>query len=419
VPLRNLNAGDGTGPLAALVEGADGLLYGTTADGGAYNWGVVFKVGKSGSGFLRVHDFSPSVGAFPYAKLLKGTDGALYGTTSRGGAHGSGIVFKLISASVGFPFNKLQTLHAFDFNDMTNGSYPYAGLIEGSDGALYGTTLNGGQSRDGIVFKVKKDGTGFVNLHDFAGSDGSQPYGGVVEGSDDALYGTAYSGGAFASGVVFKVNKDGSGFLKLHDFNYADRENGAFPYAGLVEGSDGALYGTTESGGAFFGGIVFKMNKDGSGFLMLVNFDLVHGPTGGHPEAELIEGSDGALYGTTAAGGTGFYGVVFKVNKDGGGFLKLHEFSYTDPANGSHPYAGLVEGSDGALYGTTSGGTVGAGTVFKVNRDGASFLTLHGFSGSDGANPYAGLVQGANGALYGTASGGGPRDGGVVFALVK
>lgn len=142
---------------------------------------------------------------------------------------------------------------------MANGVYPAAEVIEASDGVLYGTTINGGINNAGIVFKLNKDGTGFMVLHEFDGSDGSDPFADLVEGSDGALYGTTTVGGPqINGGVVFKVNKDGTGFMILHDF---DGSHGAYPYAGLVEASDGAFYGTTYNGGPprNDGGVVFRL----------------------------------------------------------------------------------------------------------------------------------------------------------------
>src|SRR5262249_10050831 len=154
--------------------------------------------------------------------------------------------------------------------------------------ALYGTTSGGGEYFNGIVFKINKDGSGFLNLHSFNYPDGASPYAGVIEGADGALYGTTFYGGAYGVGVIFKLNKDGSGLLKLHDFNYPD----AYSYAGLVEGSDGRLYGTTTFDGPSG---VFRVNKDGTGFLRIHSFNAAEGVS---PYGGVVESSSGLLYGT-------------------------------------------------------------------------------------------------------------------------
>jgi uncharacterized repeat protein (TIGR03803 family) len=413
--IHEFSPADGSGTGAGLIEGTDGALYGTTREGGLYNLGVAFKVSKDGSGFSRVHDFSPSVGAVPYSRILAASNGALYGTTYSGGAHGSGIIFRIRRF---FRFSRFQTLHVFDYANPANGSYPRAGLIEASDGALYGTTSRGGAANAGIVFRISKDGTGFVKVHQFKLSDpadGTNPWSAVLEGSDGALYGTTFGGGALFGGVVFKMNKDGSGFRILHSFQFGVPTNGSFPRAGVIEGTDGALYGTTYSGGAHGEGIAFRVSKDGSGFLTLHDFNIDDPADGAYPEAPLLEASTGEIFGTTSWGGAYNQGAAFKINKDGTGFVKVFDFQLP---GGAYPGAGFIDGADGALYGTTtSGGTRSAGTIFRMNKDGTGFLELHGFGFDDGAWPYAELCKGSRGVLYGTTSGRGPLGGGVVFAF--
>lgn len=398
---------DGGQPSAGIVEGSDGTLYGTTPFGGAYGWGIVFKINKNGSGFLNLHDFNypdGANGAFPTAGLVEATDGVLYGTTTYGGPFNAGILFRIKKDGTSF-----LNLHSFAFD----GANPYAVLTEGSDGALYGTAYAGGPDYVGTVFKINKDGANFVNIHEFALSDGANPYAGVIEGSDSALYGTTYYGGTYNAGVVFKTNKDGSGFADVHAFSSG---SGAHSSASLVEASDGALYGTTRSGGLTNHGIVFELDEDGGGFRTVHDFGFLEGH---NPYAGVIEGSDGALYGTTAYGGTYDFGSVFKVNRGGTGFLSLYNFT-NGAGSGAVSTAGLLEGSDGTLYGTTRGG--GAyfnGTVFKINKDGSGFLTLHSFNYPDGASPYAAVVEGSDGALYGTTFYGGAYGLGVIFKLNK
>jgi uncharacterized repeat protein (TIGR03803 family) len=232
-----------------------------------------------------------------------------------------------------------------------------------------------------------------------------------VEGSDGKLYGTCWFGGTTDGGTVFKLNRDGSGYAILRSFTGC-----SYPCAGLLEGSDGALYDTTSEGGSWNWGTVFKLNKGGSGYAILRSFQYLN-DDGYGPVASVVEGGDGALYGTGQFGGSAGNGTVFKLNKDGGGYTVLYSFLFSD---GSLPSSAVVEWGDGTLYGTTSGdGSTYDGTVFKLKKDGSGYAVLHSFTGtgSDGARSYAGLAVGSDGGLYGTTSEGGNWNYGTVFRM--
>ncbi len=284
---------------------------------------------------------------------------------------------------------------------------------------LYGTTCCGGSNSLGTVFQVSRDGSKYRVLHHFTLNSGSS-YGVPVvisQGSDGALYGTA----AIAVGFVFKLNPDGTGYTVLHQFDYLDLDDALAPRTGVLEGSDQALYGTSEYGG-MNNGTVFRVNKDGNDYRILHHFPFI-GDDGSEPQAGLMEGRDGALYGTTSRGGSNHKGTVYKLNKDGSGYAILHHF----PAfaeDGWEPRSGLVEGSDGSLYGCTYFGGIdsgiGSGTIYRLSKDGTRYTVLHGFSRSagDGYWPVAHLIQGSDGAFYGTTRFGGDQNFGIVFRLL-
>jgi uncharacterized repeat protein (TIGR03803 family) len=161
------------------------------------------------------------------------------------------------------------------FGEPGSGTYPIAGLVQGTDGSLYGTASQGGISGVGTVFKLNPDGSGSTTLHTFDYSSGAYPYGGLVQGTDGALYGTTYYGGSIGYGTVFKLNTDGTAFAVLKNFD--NSTTGGYPYAGLVQGTDGALYGSTVSGGSSGYGTVFKLEVDGTGFAVLRDFDYSTG----------------------------------------------------------------------------------------------------------------------------------------------
>jgi uncharacterized repeat protein (TIGR03803 family) len=355
--------------------------------------------------------FNSPLGAYPCAQLTWGTDGTLCGTTYGGGESGSGAVFKLNADGTGY-----TVLHSFAASGR-EGAYPGASLVEGWDGALYGTTASGGGGGYGPVFRLNPQGTNYTVLYSFCGTegDGAYPAALVVQGWDGALYGTTYSGGSVGAGTVFKLNLDGTDYSVLHSFNV---EDGALPCAPLYHGWDGLLYGTTYSGGSNNVGTVFRLNPDGTGYTVLHSFTL-DGVDGAYPYSPVVQGWDWALYGTTSSGGGNNAGTVFRLNADGTGYTVLHSFA-RDGTDGTCPYSAVVHGWDWTLYGTTLfGGSHKAGTLFKLNTDGSGYTVLRAFSprGADGAYPYSALVQGSDGWLYGTTVIGGSQNAGTVFRL--
>jgi len=401
----------GANPESALIQGTDGALYGTAYYGGSNGGGTVFKLNPDGTGFTVLRDFgvNSTTGGNPIAALLQGADGALYGTASQGGSvsGGAGTLFKLNPDGTGFTV--LQT-----FVYSISGAFPYGTLIQGTDGALYGTTRFGSGDGFGAVFTLNPDGTGYAVLQAFSFSGSGDLFAGVMQGADGALYGAAAQGGG--GGALFTLNPDGTGYTVLKNLSQGPdiSASGGFPNAGVTQATDGALYGTTQSGGSNRYGTVYRLDSDGTNFSAVQN--LAYFTTGAYVSSSLLQGTDGALYGTAQAGGSGGYGTVFKLNPDGTGFAAVHDFDYT---TGAYPYAALIQGTDGALYGTASwGGSTGYGTVFKLNSDGTGFSVLKDdFVPASGAYPYAGLLQGTDGALYGTASVGGSGGYGAVFKL--
>ena len=234
VTLYNFTGSDGSAPAGRLAKTADGTLYGSTCSGGANGLGTLFKYATGA--LTTLYNFSASDGQCP-SDVIVASDGALYGTTEEGGSAGYGTLFKW-DAGTG-----LTVLHAFD---RTTGSYPYAGVMQGSDGALYGTTDQDGPNHDGTIFKWQA-GVGFSTLYSFAGGDGSSPFrGGLIQGSDGALYGTTTAGGAAGYGTIFKWQA-GVGLSTLHSFDFTSE--GGYAFGGVIQGSDGALYGATDVGG--------------------------------------------------------------------------------------------------------------------------------------------------------------------------
>jgi len=338
----------GLSPYGSLIS--DGtFLYGMTTSGGTNSHGTIFKIMPDGTGYVQLLDFAgPTTGRNPYGSLIS-DDTFLYGMTAYGGTNNLGTIFKIMPNGTGY-------VKLLDFAGTTNGSLPFGSLI--SDGTfLYGMTQNGGTNDMGTIFKIMPDGTGYVKLLDFAGAtNGMNPYSSLI--SDDTfLYGMTYYGGTNGMGTIFKIMPDGTGYVKLLDF--AGTTNGKFPYGSLI--SDGTfLYGMTRQGGTNDMGTIFKIMPDGTGYVKLLDFE---GATNGmNPYSSLI--SDGTfLYGMTQYGGTNNMGTIFKIMPNGTGHVKLLDFA--GATNGRIPLGSLI--SDGTfLYGMTAqGGTSEYGVVFK------------------------------------------------------
>lgn len=534
------NGTDGAKPNASLIL-SDSTLYGTATTGGSNRAGTVFAVGVGGtSGFNTFYQFSPlgtnknnADGAAPEASLIL-SGNKLYGTTSAGGSAGDGTLFSITLGAGQSGFTNLYNFSATDTNgDNSGGANPQAGLLLSSN-TLFGTAFDGGDGGNGTLFDINTNGTpssfgtvivfrantngfgpvgnlissgatlygntehgfvgdgggtvyslntngsGFGTLFNFAiDSEGIQPasgmilsgnqlYGGTIGGgtnidqygdqggtiyslnietlefmgfaitdtnaaspignlilSGDTLYGTGSGAlGPISFGGVFKINTDGSGYILLHGFT--DGSDGSYPLGGLILSGD-ILYGTTGGDGISTFGSVFSISTNGAAFGFTNIYSFTNGIDGFSPYSSLVL-SGNTLYGTAAFGAANGEGTVFKVNTDTTGFTNIHQFSVTDAnafnQDGAFPYGGVIL-SGNTLYGTTAaGGPAGNGTVYQVNTDGSAFQVLHSFSAmdpiystnSDGAASYASLLL-AGGALYGVTVSGGEYGGGTVFTL--
>ncbi|HTT04784.1 MAG TPA: choice-of-anchor tandem repeat GloVer-containing protein [Steroidobacteraceae bacterium] len=286
---------------AGLVQDGAGNFYGTTYYGGSSGLGTVFKVTPGGTESVLYSFMGSSDGAHPYACLILGRDGNLYGTTFEGGTSDFGTVFELT------PSGTETVLYAFTGG--TDGGYPEAGLFQDSDGNFYGTTYQGGASGVGTVFNVAPSGTETVLYAFKGGSDGANPEDGVIRGSDGNIYGTTLKGGTSNIGTVFAITPGGTETV-LHAFA-GGSSDGASPYAGLVEDGDGNLYGTTSAGGISGYGTLFEISRSGTETVL---HSFAPGSSDGEqPWAGLILGSDGNLYGATVAGGASNDGTVFEL----------------------------------------------------------------------------------------------------------
>ena len=377
------NNPDGSYPYGSLVyDSGSGMLYGTTRSGGV-NYGTLFEMSLDGMIYNIRYNFQYDANGYnPYSSLIF-DGGWLYGTTYTDLGNYDGVVFKVLWDGTSY-----TVLH--NFNDqITEATYPKGNLVQDGN-VLYGITTNGGIYNSGTLYKVNPDGTGYSILHHFNladVNDGDNPYAEVVQ-VGNTLYGTTYDGGAFGLGTIYKINTDGTGFTLLYSFQ-GGAADGDTPYAPLIwDGS--LLYGTALAGdGINNNGTIFSIDTAGITYSIMHLFDNV--PDGRNPYGGLLD--DGTyLYGMTSVGGINNWGTIFKISKSTYTLTILHNFT-GGSADGSYPYGSLV--TDGTyLYGMASGGGVtGEGTVFRMLKDGTGFVLMHSFSYSvDGAYPDNSLI---------------------------
>ncbi len=401
---------DGGQPSGSVVLDAAGGIYGNLAIGGAGancaqkdGCGAVFKLTPSGSGYAYSLEYSFCAvtacddGAAPSGNLVFDARGSLYGTTTAGGANDEGIVFGLMP--VGSSYRERVLYDFCRASGCTDGQNPQAGVIVDASGALYGTTAGGGANGSGTVFRLTPSRSGYKErvLYSFCRrsgcEDGAEPVAGLIVDKGGALYGTTSSGGSGNHGVVFNLTPTGSRYTEhvLYRFCRASGgcSDGAHPQAALIFDQQGALYGTTYLGGTNCYS------------------------TGARRDA--------------ARGGCG---TVFRLTPSGSQYTErvLHRFCHEviACADGAYPAGGVTFGADGVLYGaTTAGGRGGdeqgrgTGTIFELRPSGSryTFTILHNFRVFDDLFPSTAPTLGSNGALYGTSSGGieirGPATGAV------
>ena len=392
------NGGEGDQAYQRPIQASDGNLYGVTSAGGASGFGTVYRLDPKRHEWSVLHAFAGASDSDHPSSLIQGSDGYLYGTC--GGRsynidtyNDTGTVFKIALDGSSF-----QVLHTFSPMQLpenvynADGATP-GGLMQAADGNLYGSCASGDSNSTGNLFSIHPDGTGFIILHTFGPVTGAGANGvlenadGIdasvlIQASDGNLYGGCFVGGANGAGTLIKLSPGGSGFTAFYTFG-APSEIGESPFGGLIQGSNGYLYGTCAQGGGYGGGIAFKVSLDGSAFTVLHIFPgLSDGgpPTntdGAIPQGGMIEGSDGNLYGTASEGGP-----------NGTGFTVIYVFStFIRPGintDGSNPFAGLTEAADGDFYGVTAGGGSSQyGTIFRLapapadfNHSGKSDLLL-------------------------------------------
>jgi uncharacterized repeat protein (TIGR03803 family) len=342
---------------------ANGNLYGTTAGGGLYGGGTVYRIAKGENSVTTIASFFGGFeeGSGPFGGVRFDADGNLWGTTYTHGATGSGTVYKIDKGS-----STINTIASFDGG--LGGIGPYAGVTFDTDGNLWGTTQVGGGGGGGTVYMIAKGSNTITTIASFNPSDGSDigstPFAGVTFDADGNLWGTTTFGGLHNGGTVYMIAKGSNTITTIASFN---GDNGAIPYAGVTFDANGNLFGTTWVGGSDNLGTVYKIPKGSNAITTIASFND-NGFNGARPLGGVTLDAYGNLYGTTTQGGgpNGGLGTLFKIEKDSNIINNIGIFNGID--TGYEPWAGVTFDTDGTLYGTTLGGGFGGqGTVFKYS----------------------------------------------------
>lgn len=363
---------DGQYPEAGVSLRA-GTVYGTAFTGFGSK-GDVYQITHIGSDWITVPIllFSPS-GYNPEARVIFGPDGHLYGTTSAGGVADAGVIFDLVP-----PLTICKTANCswkenilYQFQAGFDGASPSGDVIWDQQGNIYGTTIFGGPSNDGTVYELTKSGSAWTEspIWSFTGSDGAHPVNGVVFDRNGNLFGTTQEGGAYGYGAIFKLTYIiGVGWTENTLYSFQNGSDGASPNAGLVLDPDsGSLYGATFNGGSGSGGTVFELSPAGDTWTFDVLYSFSGSPGGECGPWASLTLVAGSLYGTTACDGSNSEGNVFKLTKSGNNWAYTSLYDFIGGGDGSYPISNVTMDADGILYGTANrGGSQGLGTVWMI-----------------------------------------------------
>jgi uncharacterized repeat protein (TIGR03803 family) len=396
---------------------------------------VVLKQSSEAQAFTVLHTFTGGEdGGVPYSGVTMDAGGNLYGTAASDGDRGRGVVFKLTDKSGGWIFTPL-----YSFAQHNDGAEPWAGVIIGSDGTLYGTTQFGGKYGWGTVFKIRPSAHASPNtfapwtetlLFQFLGGlDGRTPAtGDLVSDQSGNLFGTTSQGGyplggcfGYGCGIVYELTPSSHGVWTENVlYSFTGGSDGGNLWSGVVFDNAGNLYGTAQNFGTYYG-TVYQLSPKGSAWRENTLYIFQGGADGSNPIGGLILDGQGNLYGTTIYGGEFGCGTVFKLSPSDGGWTETVIYAFSCSGNGYGPWSGLVMDATGSLYGTTNDdGAYGLGSVFKLTPSSGgvwTYVDLHDFNGGDGANPLGGVTLDAKGNLYGTTSAGGAYGLGVVWEI--
>ena len=382
----------GKNPFAELVQASSGVLYGTTSAGGSNNVGVIFSYTIGTDTYADLQDFTNAIGYSPFGRLIIASNGLMYGATTLGGTSNTGVIYS---------YNIGTDAYSVVYN-LADGGYTgmQGGLLEDPVGNLVGLATDGGAGASGSMIKYNIASSTTAELVPFSFSNGSTPDGRLIKASNGLFYGMTTSGGTTNEGILFSLDPTTLNFTRLFNFGGT---NGTVPQGTMTEVS-GKLYGLCNNGGGATRGTLFEYNIASNIFTKKI--DLT-GSTGSMPQKGLFKAGNGKLYGMTSADGANLLGTLFEYVPGTNTFTKLRDFAAAD---GTTPLCDLIQGTNGLLYGTMSAnGTLSNGTLFSFNTTTNTFTKLYNFDGLQGGAPAGDLVE-LGGKLYGMC-----REGGLYF----
>ncbi len=396
----------GTSPYGDLTLASNGKLYGMTTFGGSIDNGVIFEYNPGADSVSVKYDFANSLfGGQPYGSLTQASNGKMYGMTSLGGTNDAGVIFE-------YNISTENVIVKFNLDSTINGYEPYGNLEEGTNGILYGLTAYGGANFGGTLFKFDTTSNSCTVLKNFGDKliDGVVPFGTVTVTSQNRIFGLTSDGGSSGhGGILFEY--DTITAKVVNKANLLDSD-GNGPASGLIQAANGKFYGTTNSGGVYNDGVIYEYDPASGVYQKLFSFNL--DSTGYESYSALFESSTGTLYGVAYAGGLYGYGTMYKFDINTNIFTKLHDFNDTA---GGYPVGQLVEASNGKIYGVTSTGIMGPGIIFEYDTTSSQFTTPYSFGSAEGGMPNCGLLAASNNLLYGATTTGGASGYGTIFSF--
>ncbi len=337
-----------------LSSSAQTQLWGTTHSGGANNWGSIFAMDSMGGNFHITYNFDASISKAPLGNLCLANNGCFYGITGLNQFNHDCFCFKYNPVT-----GTYTNIHDF-FSDAVHGRNGRSGLVKAANNLLYGLCTSGGVYNAGVIYSIDPSNDTYTDIFEFDILQGANPVGSLCESTNGLLYGITINGGLYQSGVIFSFDILSGTYTKLFNF---PSSIGSIPFYGsLMQASNGLLYGVSEFGGMYNYGKLFSFDINSNTLSDVFNFDYL---SGAYPFSNVMEASDGNLYGMTHSGGTDSVGVLFEFDINSGNLIKLVDFNRL---NGAYPTRKLIQLASGKLVGTTqNGGIYDQGVLFTYD----------------------------------------------------